>query len=158
MSNEVYGYLEVSEMADKTELLAKLQDKTGLGVKEIPFSKLYNFPQSILPANENRYLAFIIGDRPDKENTSYLTDYMDYAPEANIGLPIKGKERLFLLIKLFTTMIHEFDSCRFVVAITECSQVEKIKIIKIQDLESVLYDDFELYEAPPDCIYDIMIR
>ena len=156
MSNEVYGYLEAVEMSGKTALLAEIQAKTGIGIKQIPLSELYNFPQEILPTNKDRCVSFIVGDRPGKTNTSYLTDYMDYAPEADIGFPIKGRERLSLLLELFTIMIHEFNSSRFVVAITECSQIDEIKSLSLQNFENIIYEDFERCDAPPDCIYEVI--
>jgi hypothetical protein len=157
MSNEVYGYFEVVENLEIASILAGIQEKTGLGITQISFDELYNFPKEIISANENRCVAFIIGDGPGNTNTTYLTDYMDYAPEAEIDLPLNGKERLVLLVNLFITMIHEFSPSRFVVGITVCNQIEEIKTLKFEDLGKVIYEDFEQGESP-DCIYDVVFK
>lgn len=155
MSNEVYGYFEVPEVTDKAAYLRDLQEKIALGITQIPFSELYNFPEEILPENQDQCVAFIVGDRPGKTNTTYLTDNLDYAPGADIGLPLNGRERLGLLINLFLFLIHESSPSRFVVAITDSSQIEEIKRPNLRDFGRVIYDDFEK-NGTPDCIYDVV--
>ncbi|CCJ72182.1 hypothetical protein BN137_1547 [Cronobacter condimenti 1330] len=41
------------------------------------------------------------------------------------------------------------------VALTECSQIETIKKIKLCELYDVIQADFELYLGPPDILYEI---
>jgi hypothetical protein len=154
MSNEVYGYFDVSQIANRDAFFAQLQEKTGIGIKSINFSELYGFPKYLLPTNMSRYAAFIIGDKPGKTNTTYLTDYLDYAPGADIGFPVSGKVRLRLLIGLLVSMILESHSRRLVVAITDSSQIEQVKDINFEDLGTTIETDFEEF-APPDCIYNV---
>ena len=157
MSNEVYGYFETSSVTNIDALLHLLQNETGLGIKTIPFSELYNYPQGMLPKNKRRCAAFIIGDKPGKINTTYLTDYMNYAPNADIGFPCNGKERLKILVNLFVSMIQKVDATRLVVAITDSSQIEEVKTVNLENLEPLIYKDFAEC-APPDCLYEVIIQ
>jgi len=157
MSNEVYGYFEGSEISNKDTLLKSLEEKTGIGIKPIPVSELYNYPEQMIPSDKENCVAFIVGDKPGKTNTSYLTDYMDYAPNADIGFPRKGKARLKLLINFLMTMIDEAKATRFVVAITDSSQIEGVKTVNIAQFESLILSDFEKC-APPDCLYDVITK
>ena len=157
MSNEVYGYIEIPVLSDVAKCFDKLERDTGFGIKQISISALYNFPQGILPSGRVESSAFIIGDQPGKTNTSYLTDYMNYAPGSEIGFPENGKERLSLLLDFFEKIIVETSAQRFVVAITESSEIEKVKQIRIQELGKVVHEDFELCNGSPNCIYDVDI-
>ncbi len=157
MSNEVYGYIESAAGPEWERVFAIVQDKTGIGIKLIPESELYNFPENLLPKNEVASAAFIIGDIPGKTNTSYLTDYQDYAPEAEIGFPVKAKERLALLIDMFMVTIQETKANRFVVAITDSSQIDDVKSVDIDGFSNLVARDFEEF-APPDCVYDIRLE
>ena len=94
MSNEVYGYIEIPVLSDVAKCFDKLERDTGFGIKQISISSLYNFPQAILLCGRVESSAFIIGDQPGKTNTSYLTDYMNYAPGSEIGFLENGKECL----------------------------------------------------------------
>ena len=158
MSNEVYGYIENPERVVDQAFFEKIEKCTGVGIVEIPFSELYNFPREKFPRETSNSVAFIVGDRPGKANASYLIDYVDYAPDANIGFPSGRKERLRLLIELFAAVIHEAKPSRFVVAITECSQIDNAKDLDMQAFHKEIYNDFERCDAPPDCVYDVVIR
>ncbi len=157
MSNEVYGYIESAAVPEWKKAFDTVQEKTGIGIKLIPNSELYNFPENLLPKNEVNSAAFIIGDIPGKTNTNYLTDYQDYAPEAEIGFPVKAKERLALLIDMFMVTIQETKANRFVVAITDSSQIDEVKSVDIDGLANLVARDFEEY-SPPDCVYDIHLE
>lgn len=157
MSNEVYGYFEGSKVSNRDAFLKSLEEKTGIGIKPISPSELYNYPEQLLPSDMESCTAFIVGDKPGKTNATYLTDYMDYAPDADIGFPCEGKARLKLLINFFMTIIQEAKATRFVVAITDSSQIEELKTVNIAQLESVIVTDFE-GRAPPDCLYDVVIE
>jgi len=154
MSNEVYGYLELPK-TNKDTSMRSLEERTELGIKEIPFSELYNFPKALLPSNDEYCFAFIIGDKPGKSNATYLTDYVDYAPDADIGFPSEGLERLKLLVNLLSLMIRETGATRLVVAITDSSQIDEVKEVRLDDLMPMIINDFEMC-APPDCLYNVL--
>lgn len=156
MSNEVYGYIVSMEVSDWITCFLSIQEKTGIGIKAISKSELHNFPEDILPNKASSYVAFIVGDKPGKTNTTYLTDYQDYSPEADIGFPTDGKERLNLLVDMFIVAITCAKATRFVVAITDSSQVDEVKKVRMEELPTVIARDFEEF-APPDCIYDVSI-
>ena len=157
MSNEVYGYIESAVVSDWAKTFSKIEDKTGIGIKLIPKSELYNFPENVLPGETVESAAFIIGDSPGKANATYLADYQDYAPDAEIGFPVSGKERLALLINMIMVTIEETKSSRFVVAITDSSQVDDVKKVDVSGFENMVVRDFEGF-APPDCVYDIRVE
>lgn len=157
MSNEVYGYFEGSEVLDRNMLLKSLEEKTGLGVKPIPLGELYNYPTDMLPSDVEDCTAFIIGDKPGKSNATYLIDYIDYAPGADIGFPVEGRARLNLFINFLFTMIEEVKAKRFVVAITDSSQIEEVKTVNIAQLRSVITNDFAECD-PPNCLYNVVVK
>ena len=156
MSYAVYGYFESADISDPDAILKSLEESTRIGVKRIPVSELYNYPENMLPRDSEACVAFIIGDRPGSTNTTYLVDFQNYAPECDIDLPCEGKIRLKLLTNFLVTMIQKVKAKRFVVAITDSSQIEEVKSVGIDELESVIFADFSEC-APPDCLYDIAV-
>ncbi len=156
MSNEVYGYIESSEAIDWNRFFLNIQSKMGIGIQQMPKSELYNFPEDMLPSKDSFFLPFIMGDKPGKKNTTYLTDVQDYSSKAFIGLPNAGKDRLNILIDVFLLMSEERSVERLVVAITDSSQIEEVKKLNIKSLPNQIYEDFEM-QLTPDCIYDVIV-
>lgn len=156
MSNEVYGYFESAEILDKQVLLESLEKKTGLGINQISFHELYNYPEELLPSDPLKCTAFILGDRPGKTNATYLIDCLDYVSDADIGLPHKGVERLKLLVNAFVSIISEARATRFFVAVTDSSQIDEVKTVKLSNLEAIMIADFEDL-VPPCCLYCVVI-
>lgn len=157
MSNEVYGYIESGAVSEWEKAFEIVQVNTGIGIKIIPESELYNFPENLLPKKEAQSAAFVIGDTPGKTNTTYLTDYQDYAPESEIGFPVNAEERLALLIDMFMVTIQETQANRFVVAITDSSQIDDVKNVDIEEFANLVARDFEEF-SPPGCVYDIRLE
>ena len=58
---------------------------------------------------------------------------------------------------MFMLTIEETKSSRFVVAITDSSQVDEVKEVDVDMFASIVAKDFEEF-APPDCVYDIRIE
>jgi hypothetical protein len=156
MSNEVYGYIVSNSVSDWGCFFKAIEETTGLGIALISDKELYNFPESMLPEESTPHASFIIGDRPRKKNATYLIDYQNYAPEANIGSPIDAGSRLRLLTSMFLTLVKESNAERFVVAITECSQIDEFKQVPIENMHELIVGDFEKY-YPPDVAYEIII-
>ncbi|ELY3624070.1 hypothetical protein SMX14_003318, partial [Cronobacter malonaticus] len=71
-----------------------------IGIAKIKKEELYNFPNELIPTSD--CYAFLISDRPHYPNASYLIDYMDYVPEADIGFPVEGKARLNILLDMLS--------------------------------------------------------
>ena len=157
MSNEVYGYVKSPNITDTADFFKKNEESLGIGIQEISIEELYNFPEGMLPKANDKFFAFIVGDRPGKTNASYLTDYMDYSNEADIGLPRLGVERLNLLVEFFESVISRLSPDGFAVAITESNQVDFVKEVYAAELRTEIYKDFEFFQGSPDCIYSFLI-
>lgn len=155
MSKEIYGYLENPEISDGEFFLKSIEEKTGLGVSPMPVTELYNYPRSMLPLDADKSIGFIIGDKPGKINATYLIDCNDFAPHADIGLPLESKARLKLLTHLLVFMFEESKAARFMVAITDSSQIAEVKIVDIKQLEALIVADFQAF-SPPDCLYSVI--
>ena len=125
-----------------------------LGIERIPKNELYNYPDYLIP-NGNVF-SFIIGDVPGYPDATYLTDYGEYAPDADIGFPTNPKERLDILINTLIDMIKITHASKMVVSINECDQIETIKKIKFAEMRDVIHADFAKYQAPPDTLYEII--
>ncbi|MEX6162710.1 hypothetical protein AB6G16_14420 [Proteus mirabilis] len=95
--------------------------------------------------------------RPNYPNATYLIDYLDYAPEAEIGFPCGAKERLNILLNVLGDIFVMTGAQKMVVALTECNQIEKVKRIKLSEMRDIIHADFEEYQAPPDTLYEIIV-
>ncbi|EGU4502648.1 hypothetical protein HVC08_002265 [Salmonella enterica] len=155
MSNDVCGYIEPPLSIKASNDLKNYIARQNIGIVSIQKSQLYNFPIDFLPT-DGSYI-FLISDRPGYSNASYLIDYLDYAPEADIGFPPVAKERLNILLDVLVDIFRITDAKKMVVALTECNQIETIKKIKLSKLYDIIHTDFEEYQAPPDTLYEITI-
>ena len=154
MSNEVYGIIQMkSAPVQKTRLFKKSIKDFGISIHEIDHTELYNFPERHAGLSKNE-LAFAITDRAGSRNATYLIDYIDYVEGAEIGLPLKGKERLNILINLINSLFNSFSIEQLLIAITDSSQIEEVKEIDLSNMKDVFYDDFEEM-APPCILYSI---
>jgi hypothetical protein len=154
MSNDVCGYIEPILSQDKIEKLSEFIKHNQLGIKRISKNELYNYPNHLIPANN--IFSFLISDVPGYPNATYLIDYDEYAPDADIGFPADPKERLNILINALIDMIKITNATKMVVSMTECNQIETIKKIKFSEMREVIHADFAAYQAPPDTLYEII--
>lgn len=157
MSLEVYGYLKNNSFLEKQELVSQIEQTTSLGFVPMPKEWLHNFPNDFLPINEKDIICFLIGDRPGKRNATYLIDFQDYDPIANIGLPTQCRERIKILVSAINFIIEISKTTIFLIAVTDSSQIEKFKRVKLSELLNTILKDFEEDETPPDCLYEIII-
>ncbi|PIT08404.1 hypothetical protein BGI30_08870 [Snodgrassella alvi] len=156
MSNDVRGYINFLGDKNLTPLLISIEKKYNIGIKKIKADELYNFPSSILSSNNEAKFIFIIGDDNEYYNASFLIDYLDYAPEANIEFPIAAKDRLNILLDVMSDLIRIANASKMVISITECNQIEIIKRINFSEMRDVIHADFEEYQGPPDTLYEII--
>ena len=126
--------------------------QAGLGITFHSREELYGFPEHIRP--QGSCLCFWLGDRPGYNTASYLIDYVDYAPEAEIGMPRKGADRLALLVKCLRDMLTHPQVCELVSAMMECGQIDASEEVVLSGLERVLERDFKK-QAPPNKLYRI---
>lgn len=156
MSNDVRGYIELLDRENLILSISTIKQKHDVGIGSITIDELYNFPESTLPPSNERNFIFVIGDDDTYYNASYLIDYLNYAPEADIGFPADPKERLDILINTLIDMIKLTNATKMVVAMTECNQIETIKKINFSEMREVIHADFDAYQAPPDTLYEII--
>lgn len=157
MSNDVRGYIELPNKVDISASIDSIANKNDIGIGLIQINELYNFPEPTLPEKERDNFLFVIGDDNQYYNASYLIDYMDYAPEADIGFPTDAKERLNILLNTLSDMFNVTNTQKMVIALTECNQIETVKKIKFSELYDVIHADFEECQAPPDTLYEITL-
>lgn len=104
MSNDARGYIEFIDSTDLTGLMNAIEKKHDVGIGVTTVDKLYNFPESTLPNSDKQNFIFEIGDESIYCQAQYLIDYLDYAPETDIGFPVGGKDRLNILLDALSDM------------------------------------------------------
>ncbi len=153
MSNHVYGYLDSTDPGESTvTYLQEIARKYGLGLLKKTINDMHNFPESVLPVEPAQCLFVSITDSPETNVAEYLIDFIDYAEEADIGLPLNGSERLSLLVNLLTEIMSTRMFPRLVLAMTQCNEIESVEKLRITELAQQLDWDFRNY-APPNKIY-----
>jgi hypothetical protein len=154
MSNSVYGYFYTDSTEKVAEFLRTENRHLRLGIFQIHPSELYNYPAHLLPEQSEKLYCFIIGDNPESRNATYLVDGYDYAPIADIALPLKSGDRIGLLAELLHCLMTLTCDGRLYVAITDCDQIERTKNVRSRDIKEVLLNDIGT-EGPPDILYCI---
>ncbi len=156
MSNDVRGYIDYIEDYNLSALIILLEDKYNIGIEEIEKDKLYNFPSATVANNQRKRFIFNIVDDNEYYCASFLIDYINYAPEADIGFPIEGKKRLNILLDVMSEIIEITKASKMVIAITDSCQIETIKKIKFAEMRDIIHVDFTKYQALPNTLYEII--
>ena len=155
MSNDVRGYIYYLGEEDLTSLIDFIEKKYNIGIKNIGINELYNFPDIMLP-NKQKQFIFVIGDDNEYFNASFLIDYIDYAPEADIGFPNIAEDRLNILFNVMSEIIKITNASKMVISLTDSCEIETIKKINFSEMREIIQADFEAYQAPPDTLYEII--
>lgn len=155
MSNDVRGYIYYLGEEDLTSLIDFIEKKYNIGIKNIGINELYNFPDIMLP-NKQKQFIFVIGDDNEYFNASFLIDYIDYAPEADIGFPNIAEDRLNILFNVMSEIIKITNASKMVISLTDSCEIETIKKINFSEMREIIHSDFEAYQAPPDTLYEII--
>lgn len=155
MSNDVRGYIYYLGEEDLTSLIDFIEKKYNIGIKNIGINELYNFPDIMLP-NKQKQFIFVIGDDNEYFNASFLIDYIDYAPEADIGFPNIAEDRLNILFNVMSEIIKITNASKMVISLTDSCEIETIKKINFSEMREIIHADFEAYQAPPDTLYEII--
>lgn len=134
MSDDICGCVEIAKNKTFIEQASRIEKKYDIGITKIDKKYLCNYPVEFLP--QGNYFAFSISETHGYVVSSYFLDPLDYAPEADIGLPIKADERL---------------------ALCDSSQIEHIKSIKFSELSAVIYRDVKESYGPPNILYQIIV-
>ena len=154
MSNEIYGFAEFSNQPAMSypDLVSSLEHASGLGVALIPGQELYHFPPDCQPDEEA--MIFRISDGPGIKNAEILISGLDFAPEANIDLPLQSRDRMELLIHCLELFFSEFNVSRLCIAPVQCNEIDEIVRTSVADLRTTILEQFEIL-FPPTCIFDI---
>ena len=155
MSNDVRGYIYYLGEEDLTSLIDFIEKKYNIGIKNIGINELYNFPDIMLP-NKQKQFIFVIGDDNEYFNASFLIDYIDYAPEADIGFPNIAEDRLNILFNVMSEIIKITNASKMVISLTDSCEIETIKKINFSEMRDIIHSDFEAYQASPDTLYEII--
>lgn len=156
MSNDVRGYINYLGEENLTSLIDSIEKKYNIGIKNIGINELYNFPDSMLPNTKQKQFIFVIGDDNEYFNASFLIDYIDYAPEADIGFPNIAEDRLNILFNVMSEIIKITNASKMVISLTDSCEIESIKKINFSEMREIIHADFEAYQAPPDTLYEII--
>lgn len=156
MSNDVRGYIYFLGEENLTSLIDFIEKKYNIGIKNIGINELYNFPDSMLPNTKQKQFIFVIGDDNEYFNASFLIDYIDYAPEADIGFPNIAEDRLNILFNVMSEIIKITNASKMVISLTDSCEIETLKKINFSEMREIIHADFEAYQAPPDTLYEII--
>ena len=152
MSNCAYGYVLTSHVERVSQLLEAAAQRANIGLEFIADRELFNFPDASLPRTP--HVTFLLGDRPGKNTVTYLADLIDYAPDASIGLPLRGEDRLAILIDWLVEVAKEPDVVLLAIAICESNEIEEQVQVPVGRARARMQDDFIQY-APPNKLYII---
>lgn len=156
MSNDVRGYIYYLGEENLTSLIDFIEKKYNIGIKSIGINELYNFPDSMLPNTKQKQFIFVIGDDNEYFNASFLIDYIDYAPEADIGFPNIAEDRLNILFNVMSEIIKITNASKMVISLTDSCEIETLKKINFSEMREIIHADFEAYQAAPDTLYEII--
>lgn len=154
MSYLVDAFVESSiARADLIEQIEKIIEGQTLGWVEDDIISFYDLSAHYLPENLDESVLFSIHDSKSKKGAQCLLWPADYAPEADIDLPILASERQKMIVDLIES-IYDLDSVfRVGVALTDSGDIDEVKYISIDSFQEILKQDFEEDDAPPNVLY-----
>jgi hypothetical protein len=152
MTFYVYGYLEAH--VDVNELRIRIRALYASGgpvVEEEPVDTLHNFPLDLIP-EDGSAVCFSIYDGPGRRGAQYLLDDVDFAPDADIGLPTQAVQRLKLLTCLLNHLLAIPGVRRLAIALTDFDEIERVTVVSAGELERTIAEDCSNY-SPPNVLY-----
>jgi hypothetical protein len=147
-----YGYLQAQ--VDVNELRGRIRALDASGgpvVLEEPVATLHNFPPDLIP-EDGSAVCFSIYDGPGRRGADYLLSDLDFAPEADIGLPTQAVQRLKLLTGLLSRLLAIPGVRRLAVALTDFDEIERVTVVSAQELARTIAEDCSSY-SPPNVLY-----
>lgn len=85
---------------------------------------------------------------------TYLVDGIDYAPGAEIGLPLAWRARFSRVVEFIETVLDSGEVERLWIAISDGFDHERTVHLKVGAAREQLFQDMEEY-APPNILYCI---
>ena len=134
MNNYIDGYLAGIQYSNSKSILDRIAENYGIGLKEVSFKQLFQFPEEYLPDESKNNFIFSMSDSPDRQEADYLIDYLDYAPEMQNKFPSSGRDRLLILIKILQEMMVNTKCSKLVVSLTDSGYIYSFKNIKFAGL------------------------
>jgi hypothetical protein len=147
-----YGYLQAQ--VDVSELRVRirvLDASAGPVVVEEPVDTLHNFPPDLMP-QDGSAVCFSIYDGPGRRGAQYLLNGLDFAPDADIGLPTQAVQRLKLLTCLLNHLLAIPGVRRLAIALTDFDEIERVTVLSAGELERTIVEDCASY-SPPNVLY-----
>lgn len=158
MSNLVYGYIEYSGAVKPVEqAIHQVIEPLPIGLHQIEVAELANFPTEYLPSGADGVLPFNISDYKGIGGAECLVDGLDYAPEANIGLPTQADERLEILLIFLEGVCRVQGVKRLAVTINQCNQIDAVTLATPTALRETIVRDMS-EDAPCDLLYIVDIK
>ena len=139
---------------DLLSLIKGVFDRQIIGWIESDTHSMVSLSAYYLPENLQDSVFFSITDGKKKNTATYLLDPRDYAPESDIGLPIKARERQNLIVSLCEEILHINGVSRIGIAMTDSDYIDELKFVSAHEFRSLLYRDFE-EDSPPNIFYVI---
>lgn len=154
MSFEAIGWCSPPPSIDKNSLGERLEAESGLGFRLLDVDDLRGLPPEARASAESSPLRFAVTDRPGSNQAQYLLDFLDYAPEAEIGLPRAGVDRVRQLVAFLERLFVLAELDHLQVALLDSGSLEATRTVRLADLEACLLEDFARC-APPCCLYSL---
>ena len=154
MNDYIFGYLENMRADNAESILTNIAMQYNCGLKQMPQSTLFGFPETYLPDPNISHFIFTITHSPESCEADYFIDYYDYSPDADFISPTEGKKRLDILINILHDMFIKTECERLVVSLTDSGYAYSTQKVRLSDLRQVLHADLAI-DAPPDRLYDI---
>ncbi|HTC68464.1 MAG TPA: hypothetical protein VK662_02755 [Acidothermaceae bacterium] len=147
-----YGYLQAQVDVNELRVRVGALDATGGPVVvEEPVDTLHNFPPDLIP-QDGSAVCFSIYDGPGRRGAQYLLSDLDFAPDADIGLPTQALQRLKLLTCLLNHLLAIPGVRRLAIALTDFDEIERIAHVSAGELERTIAEDCSNY-TPPNVLY-----
>jgi hypothetical protein len=152
-----YGYLQAQVDLDELRVrIRALNASAGPVVLEEPVDTLHNFPPDLMP-RDGSAVCFSIYDGPGRRGADCLLSDLDFAPEADIGLPTQAVQRLKLLTCLLNHLLAIPGVRRLAIALTDFDEIERVTVVGAAELERTIVEDCASY-SPPNVLYVCDLR
>jgi hypothetical protein len=145
-----YGYITGTESVEAlARRSAELVAKSQLRLRRETTEDLHNFPPELLPPDS----AFCFSiDEPASRGVEYLLDNRDFAPEAEIDLPVRARERIEMLVSFLETVCAEATVDGMAIALTDCDEIGVVKRVGSAELREAIIADWTYY-SPSNVLY-----
>lgn len=150
MADLVYGFVEFCRSKDWL-MLRREANRVGINILEPSQEEVSNW---LLPTPSSPLSVFFELADPGSVEAVSLVDGMNYAPEADIRLPLSWRERFSLLVDWIESVFATGEAQRMWIALSDGFEHERTTRLKLEEARAQLFQDMEEY-APPNILYCI---